>query len=651
MAATMTEHFNSIEPARANGIHDPEIAGLWPEVRKSLARDVASGKAATVPEAFAKRKAAGKIDERCYAPSTAPNDDPQTESGETPRPNGNGDAVPAAEPAAPATASRPAKLTSEQRAYIKKRLADTATPSPEPGPAGTLQIEDDRPVRSPAPSAPPSHFQERLRDIGAADAPTIQPAAAAEQVSKDSDTADGNPQQPWMLDERLGGMSPTARRKSWEASQRRRAEDATADSEPQDRARGADNQAGQGDLRDKSDGQRSDWDKEVEKIAKGINPSPYIWRPSKLIPRRAHIYGKHLTRKYVSMSVGQPGVGKSSIIRTDKVAMVTGKPLLGIRPNGLLRAWYWNGEDTLDEMERGIAAVLNCFRIEPGDIGDRLFLDSGRDQKIIIAREMRDGTKIAVPVVDALIAKLRASRIDVFTIDPFVSSHGVPENNNNAIDIVSKMWAHIADRADCAIELIHHVRKTYGAEVTLEDARGASAGVATIRSGRAINTMPKEEAARYGLESHRQYLREDYGKTTFAKATEKIVWRQLKSVSLENGDPDAPSWDEYRQADWIGVAVQWTPPDLMAGVTVDHLHTVREKVREGRYRKSAQANDWVGYMVAEVMGLDLETPKDLAVVKASLKAWFASKALIVIKEKDGNRNERPFVAAGALPDV
>jgi hypothetical protein len=57
---------------------------------------------------------------------------------------------------------------------------------------------------------------------------------------------------------------------------------------------------------------------------------------------------------------------------------------------------------------------------------------------IVIAEQTRDGAKIAVPVVDAVMETIRSNRIDVMTVDPFVSSHRVTENDNNAIEMVVK---------------------------------------------------------------------------------------------------------------------------------------------------------------------------------------------------------------------
>ena len=39
-----------------------------------------------------------------------------------------------------------------------------------------------------------------------------------------------------------------------------------------------------------------------------------------------------------------------------------------------------------------------------------------------------------VPVVNALVDAVQAREIDVLTVDPLISSHDAPENDNGAID-------------------------------------------------------------------------------------------------------------------------------------------------------------------------------------------------------------------------
>ena len=266
-----------------------------------------------------------------------------------------------------------------------------------------------------------------------------------------------------------------------------------------------------------------------------INPSPFTWRDPATIPPRQWLYARHFIRKYVSCTISAGGVGKSTLELGDALSMTTGHALLGHRPVAPLRIWVWNGEDPLDELERRVAAICLHYRITPEEIGNRLFLDSGREKEIIVAQAERSGFKIAVPIVDALKAAIAENKIDVLIVDPFVSSHRVSENDNGAIDAVVKTWAKIADTTGCAIDLVHHVRKTGGAEITAEDGRGASALVAAARSVRVLNVMTDDEAARAGVDNRRSYFRVDNGKSNLAPPPDKSDWFRIVSQPLGNG--------------------------------------------------------------------------------------------------------------------
>lgn len=118
---------------------------------------------------------------------------------------------------------------------------------------------------------------------------------------------------------------------------------------------------------------------------KVIRPTPYRWRDPSTIPPRKFVYGKHLIRSFVSLTVSPGGLGKSSMITAETLAMVTGRDLLGDRPPHPLRVWVWNGEDPTDELDRRFQAACLHYGIKPEDLGDRYMSDSGRDVPIAIA--------------------------------------------------------------------------------------------------------------------------------------------------------------------------------------------------------------------------------------------------------------------------
>ena len=255
-----------------------------------------------------------------------------------------------------------------------------------------------------------------------------------------------------------------------------------------------------------------------------IRATPYIWRDPKDIPKREFLYGTHLIRKFGSAKFAAGGVGKSALALTEAIAMATGRPLLGIQPRRRCRVWYWNGEDPREETERRIAAICLHHGIAAEDLDGWLFYDSGRDQPIVIAEQTKTGSVIARPVVKALIDAILDVKIDVLIIDPFVSCHRVVENDNPAMDMVAKQWTAIADETNTAIELIHHTKKTGGADATVEDGRGAVALLAAVRSAQVLNKMTPDEGTKAGVDNHRQYFKVENGKANLAPPPEGKDW-------------------------------------------------------------------------------------------------------------------------------
>src|ERR1700733_10365984 len=158
-----------------------------------------------------------------------------------------------------------------------------------------------------------------------------------------------------------------------------------------------------------------------------VKATPFVWIDASKIPMRDWLYKPHYIRKFASLLLSSGGVGKSSTLIVEALAMVTGRDLLNVQPDELLRVWYWNGEDPIEELERRFAAVNKHFNITQEDIGDRLFLDSGRTMPIVMAEESKGGLKIATPLIDGVIKTLQDNQIDVLIIDPFKSSHHVNE--------------------------------------------------------------------------------------------------------------------------------------------------------------------------------------------------------------------------------
>src|SRR6516165_4980645 len=115
---------------------------------------------------------------------------------------------------------------------------------------------------------------------------------------------------------------------------------------------------------------------------------------------------------------------------------------------------------------------------------------------ICLATEQRGVVTVGGGVITAINEALEINDIDVLVLDPFISIHKVSENNNALIDQVVKSLGRIASQNDCAIEIVHHVRKPgFGQqEITADDTRGGGAIVNAVRSCQLLNRMSSKEA-------------------------------------------------------------------------------------------------------------------------------------------------------------
>lgn len=371
-----------------------------------------------------------------------------------------------------------------------------------------------------------------------------------------------------------------------------------------------------------------------------IDATPFAWIDPSQIPMRRFIYGTHYIRQFVSLDVAPGGVGKSTLVIAEAIAIATGRPILGVKPTEKARVWYFNGEDPIDEINRRVVATLKYHSVSADDISGGLFLDSGRSQPIVIAHQTRDGAIVQEPVIGAVVEVIERHKIDVMILDPFVSTHQVSENDNNAIERVAKTWAHIADITGCAINLVHHSRKTGGAEVGVEDGRGASALASAARSARAFNQMNEGEARKAGVENRRSYFRTDNGKANLAPPSNKATWYRLVSVPLSNGPGGT-------DGDMVGVVTSWEWPDHMAEVTVEQLRGAqREVAKGGPWRANAQSKDWVGVPIARALNVDMGSIEGKAKVASILKMWISNGMFVEVKGKDSKRMTRLFVEVG-----
>ncbi|TPJ86939.1 MULTISPECIES: AAA family ATPase [unclassified Mesorhizobium] len=376
--------------------------------------------------------------------------------------------------------------------------------------------------------------------------------------------------------------------------------------------------------------------------------TPYTFKDPRSLPRREFAFGTHYIRKYVSVTVSPGGLGKTSNSIVEAASMVSGRDLTGIKPPARLKVWLFNAEDPRDEMERRIQAVCLHYKLKPTDINGHLFLDTGREQDLVIAvDDKRTGTKIQVPIVEAVVDQIRRNQIDVMIVDPFVSTHQVNENDNGAIDKVAKLWAQIADDTNCSIDIVHHLRKVADREATVEDARGAVSLIGAARSVRVLNRMSEEQATASGVpvQERFSYFNIHQGKANLTKMSTSQDWRRLESVPLGNGTT-------WKPQDFAGVVTEWkwpSPEEAVGEVTGDQLEQIKSRISNTDCKLHAAADNWVGREVAYVLGLDIAIKADKARVARLVKAWIEDGTLLIVNRRCPiKRENKDFVEVAEL---
>ena len=402
--------------------------------------------------------------------------------------------------------------------------------------------------------------------------------------------------------------------------------------------------------------------------------APVTARVAAQIPPRQFLYGKSATAGFISFLVAPGGAGKSSLAMVEAVAMASGKELLeGEKPVRPLKVWMHNAEDDTDEMERRRVAVLLKYGLTHAHLNGNLFMTSGREMKLQLARTGRDGPELVPGVLDGLVERIKTEKIDVLILDPLGALHTLPENSNEAANLLLGGLREVAHRTKAAMVILHHTGKAAATDMDAAGAgasRGASAFVDGARFVRQMVTMSDKEALRYGIkdEDRKDYLRIENGKANLVRA-EGGRWVRKVNVALRNG---AGLWP---LGDHVGVVERWTPPSGR-GTTSD-LALVQTAIGAAATppRFDQRAEDWVGFLVAGALGLDIgpagaaqkdRTAKQAAAharVRALLDGWFEDGGLVRAKERDpSSRKEREVVLCGkpafpfnsaqdALPDA
>jgi hypothetical protein len=326
------------------------------------------------------------------------------------------------------------------------------------------------------------------------------------------------------------------------------------------------------------------------------------------IPPRQWLYGYKALRGQVGMFASPGGVGKTALMTAIVVACASGKKLLHDRPHKPMRVWWYNLEESRDEMLRRLKAACIHYAGEFSfeEIRDRIYLNSGRDMRgdgssgvLNVATRTDAGTIMIEPDVGKMITEIRRLQVDMVVIDPFVMTHQVTENDNGDQERVVREFNRIANDADCAILLAHHTRK--GAVAGDADSiRGAGAIIGAVRAAFTLAPMSEGDGEMLGIPpAERRFLvRLDDAKLNLAPRSADAEWFKLQSVALGNGT------EEYPAGDHVQVATRWDPPSEDAGLTITLANEILDRLAKGvegeRFTMAKQSDRYAVPIVREM---------------------------------------------------
>jgi hypothetical protein len=333
-----------------------------------------------------------------------------------------------------------------------------------------------------------------------------------------------------------------------------------------------------------------------------------VLRPARLpdpatIPPRHWLYGTQLIRGYVSVLVAPGGTGKSAYAMSVAIALAARRSFLGDHIFAPINVALINLDDPMDELERRVAAIMLAHKIRREDIDGRLFLEDCDGHGLTLAAPARDdnGFYVANPDERELTELIRANDIGLIVCDPFAESHTLEENSNPQMIQAAAVWRRIARATNCAVLLVHHVRK--GDIAGIDAARGAKAVTDSARIGLLMTVMSASEAEEFGIDDDDRlgYVRLDDAKRNMAPAA-KARWFHLSPIKLGNTfDPTYPNGDS------VGAIVPWQPPDnALATAPGTELNTVLTAIRAGPepgvlYTKSSRGGSsrWCGQVLCD----------------------------------------------------
>jgi AAA domain len=344
-------------------------------------------------------------------------------------------------------------------------------------------------------------------------------------------------------------------------------------------------------------------------------------------PPRGWLLGNSFCRRFISSVLGDGGVGKSALRILQALSLATGRNLTGEHVFQRTRVLLVSFEDDAAELRRRVLAARLHYDIPLSELDGWLWLAApGAAVGKLMTLNARTGALTVGDLPAHIKAVIQQREIGLVMLDPFIKTHGIPENANTEMDMVAQLLTDMAAKYDIAVDLPHHISKGTAEPGNPNRGRGASASNNAARLVYTLSPMSPEEAQRFNIseDERRDHVRLDRAKLNIARTSGPATWFRLVGVKLGNPTSLYPAGDEVQTVE------PWAPPDTWAGLDNDLLNRILTAIDSGRgdgnyYTATNSATDRAAWEVVQRFAPEKNEAQARDIITAWLKSGLLEK--------------------------
>jgi RecA-family ATPase len=330
----------------------------------------------------------------------------------------------------------------------------------------------------------------------------------------------------------------------------------------------------------------------------------------------------------VAMLSGNGGDGKSLAVLQLGLAVATGTPWFGIEVISA-PVLYISAEDDEVEVANRLKEIAQADGIDLHDAASLVIVHMAGEDAVLGYEDGRRGTVKATDLYKRLDASLDLYSPGLLILDGLADVFAGNENNRTAVKHFISLLRKLALKHDCIVVLLAHPSLFGMAQGT------GTSGSTGWRNAVRVMLYLHRVVDSTGIEADK-YVR---------------VLEIMKANYAATGLQLDLRWENHR-------FVRKPRPSVWDNIGVSHLEQVARIFATSDYRVSDKSDAWGGYVVAEVLHLDVgrgidkggrtpEQDKARARVRTVLAKWAATpgSGIRIVMKKDADSRMRPTYAA------